>query len=79
VKGKLKISNCHYKKTFEDNFNCEYIQVNYHHISKSELKRAVAFDMKHFVVCTSTAVELSPIKLLPPDLKGGKSLMQSLQ
>jgi SagB-type dehydrogenase family enzyme len=30
-------------------------------------------------VSSSTASELSPIKLLPPDLKGGKSLMQSLQ
>jgi SagB-type dehydrogenase family enzyme len=28
---------------------------------------------------SSIAAELSPIKLLPPDLKGGKSLMQSLQ
>ncbi len=28
---------------------------------------------------TSSAQELAPIKLLPPDLKGGKSLMQSLQ
>lgn len=28
---------------------------------------------------SSSAAELSPIKLLPPDLKGGKSLMQSLQ
>ena len=30
-------------------------------------------------VASSIAAELSPIKLLPPDLKGGKSLMQSLQ
>jgi SagB-type dehydrogenase family enzyme len=30
-------------------------------------------------VSTSIAAELAPIKLLPPDLKGGKSLMQSLQ
>ena len=30
-------------------------------------------------VSFSIAAELSPIKLLPPDLKGGKSLMQSLQ
>jgi len=28
---------------------------------------------------SSIAAELSPIKLLPPDMKGGKSLMQSLQ
>ena len=30
-------------------------------------------------VSSLNAQELSPIKLLPPDLKGGKSLMQSLQ
>jgi SagB-type dehydrogenase family enzyme len=30
-------------------------------------------------VSSSNAAELSPIKLLPPDLNGGKSLMQSLQ
>ena len=30
-------------------------------------------------VASSIAAELSPIKLLPPDMKGGKSLMQSLQ
>jgi len=30
-------------------------------------------------VASSIAADLSPIKLLPPDLKGGKSLMQSLQ
>jgi SagB-type dehydrogenase family enzyme len=30
-------------------------------------------------VSSAIAAELSPIKLLPPDLKGGKSLMQSLQ
>ena len=30
-------------------------------------------------VASAIAAELSPIKLLPPDLKGGKSLMQSLQ
>jgi SagB-type dehydrogenase family enzyme len=30
-------------------------------------------------VSSSTAAELSPIKLLPPDLKRGKSLMQSMQ
>ncbi len=30
-------------------------------------------------VASSMAAELSPIKLSPPDLKGGKSLMQSLQ
>lgn len=30
-------------------------------------------------VSSSIAADLSPIKLLPPDLKGGKSLMQSLQ
>jgi SagB-type dehydrogenase family enzyme len=30
-------------------------------------------------VSFSIAAELNPIKLLPPDLKGGKSLMQSLQ
>jgi SagB-type dehydrogenase family enzyme len=30
-------------------------------------------------VSSSMAQELKPIKLLPPDLKGGKSLMQSLQ
>jgi SagB-type dehydrogenase family enzyme len=29
--------------------------------------------------CLATAQELSPIKLLPPNIKGGKSLMQSLQ
>jgi SagB-type dehydrogenase family enzyme len=28
---------------------------------------------------SAIAAELSPIKLLPPDMKGGKSLMQSLQ
>jgi SagB-type dehydrogenase family enzyme len=32
-----------------------------------------------FSVSSSFAAELSPIKLLPPDMKGGKSLMQSLQ
>ena len=31
------------------------------------------------IVSSSFAQELSPIKLLPPDLKSGKSLMQSLQ
>ncbi len=30
-------------------------------------------------VSSAMAAEISPIKLLPPDLKGGKSLMQSLQ
>ena len=30
-------------------------------------------------VSSSIAADLSPIKLLPPDMKGGKSLMQSLQ
>jgi SagB-type dehydrogenase family enzyme len=30
-------------------------------------------------VASAIAAELSPIKLLPPDLKSGKSLMQSLQ
>ena len=30
-------------------------------------------------VSSAIAAELSPIKLLPPDLEGGKSLMQSLQ
>lgn len=30
-------------------------------------------------VSSAIAAELSPIKLLPPDMKGGKSLMQSLQ
>jgi SagB-type dehydrogenase family enzyme len=30
-------------------------------------------------VSFSIAAELNPIKLLPPDMKGGKSLMQSLQ
>ena len=30
-------------------------------------------------VSSAMAAELSPIKLLPPDMKGGKSLMQSLQ
>jgi SagB-type dehydrogenase family enzyme len=30
-------------------------------------------------VTSAMAADLSPIKLLPPDLKGGKSLMQSLQ
>jgi SagB-type dehydrogenase family enzyme len=30
-------------------------------------------------VASAIAADLSPIKLLPPDLKGGKSLMQSLQ
>ena len=30
-------------------------------------------------VSSAMAADLSPIKLLPPDLKGGKSLMQSLQ
>jgi SagB-type dehydrogenase family enzyme len=30
-------------------------------------------------VSSSIAAELSPIKLLPPDMKGGKTLMQSLQ
>ncbi len=30
-------------------------------------------------ISSSIAAELSPIKLPPPDLKGGKSLMQSLQ
>jgi SagB-type dehydrogenase family enzyme len=30
-------------------------------------------------VSSSISAELSPIKLLPPDMKGGKSLMQSLQ
>ncbi|PKN69560.1 MAG: nitroreductase [Deltaproteobacteria bacterium HGW-Deltaproteobacteria-12] len=29
--------------------------------------------------CSAAAQELSPIKLLPPNMKGGKSLMQSLQ
>jgi len=32
-----------------------------------------------YFVSFSIAAELSPIKLLPPDLKSGKSLMQSLQ
>ena len=31
------------------------------------------------LVSSSIAAELSPIKLLPPNLKGGKSLMQALQ
>jgi SagB-type dehydrogenase family enzyme len=30
-------------------------------------------------VSSAIAAEMSPIKLLPPDMKGGKSLMQSLQ
>jgi hypothetical protein len=30
-------------------------------------------------ISSAIAAELSPIKLLPPDLKGGKTLMQSLQ
>jgi SagB-type dehydrogenase family enzyme len=30
-------------------------------------------------VSSAIAADLSPIKLLPPDMKGGKSLMQSLQ
>jgi SagB-type dehydrogenase family enzyme len=30
-------------------------------------------------VSSAIAAELTPIKLLPPDMKGGKSLMQSLQ
>ena len=32
-----------------------------------------------YFVSSAVAAELSPIKLLPPDLKSGKSLMQSLQ
>jgi SagB-type dehydrogenase family enzyme len=32
-----------------------------------------------YFVSSSIAAEFSPIKLLPPDMKGGKALMQSLQ
>jgi len=45
---------------------------------KTFLTGAVVLIIVSFITM-SWAAELSPIKLPPPNLKGGKSLMQSLQ
>jgi SagB-type dehydrogenase family enzyme len=42
-------------------------------------KILLSFTIIFCFVSSVTAAELSPIKLLPPDMKAGKSLMQSLQ
>jgi hypothetical protein len=49
---------------------------------EKRISKLALFVITSIVFCfvsSSIAADLSPIKLPPPDLKGGKSLMQSLQ